>query len=340
MEKTIRFVYTWKGLTTDVKWVCKHYHVCQMSKNSGRKKFRLVPEKKGEITKWSRVYVDLWGPKIIRNKNGKTYKIHVMTMVDPVTGWFELSQLKGKPDAFVCIKCFDSALLARYPRPREIGFNNGGEFMAEFSELCDNMGLKQRPSSSQNSQSNAILERIHQVLADCLRFFNLDERMINDNDQDIDPFEEYLAAAAFSIRCRYHQTYDHSPVQLVFDKDMFMPVDAEIDWEKICQKQQLKIQQSNIRENSKRILHTYEKGDMITLRKPGAILRTLLLPRRDPYKILKYHENGSIKIEMAPNNVNRVNIRRCYPYYSMLETIDENDENNSNANTHQAMDQT
>ena len=85
MEKIICFVYTWKGLKADVKQVCKHYHICQMSKNSGRKKFGLVPEKKGEITKWSQVYVDLWGSKAIRNKNGKDYKIHATTMVDPVT---------------------------------------------------------------------------------------------------------------------------------------------------------------------------------------------------------------------------------------------------------------
>ena len=73
-----------------------------------------------------------------------------MTMVDPVTGWFEMFQLKGKPNAFVCMKCLESTWLARYPRPREIGFDNGEEFMAEFSELCNNMGLKQRPSSSWN----------------------------------------------------------------------------------------------------------------------------------------------------------------------------------------------
>ena len=89
-----------------------------------------------------------------------------------------------------------------------------------------------------------------------------------------------------------------------------MPVDAEIDWEKIFQRKQLKIQQSNIRENSKIILHIYEKGDMITLRKPGAILRTLTLPRLGPYKVIKHHENGSIKIELAPNVVDRVNICR------------------------------
>ena len=166
--------------------------------------------------------------------------------------------------------------------------------MTEFSELCDNLGLKQRPSSSLNAQSNAILERIHQVLADYLCFFNLNERTINDQDQD--PFEEYLAAAVYLIRCTYHQTHDHLPAELVFGRDIFMPVDAKIDWEKIRQRKQLKIQQSNIRKNSKRILQIYDKGDMITFRKQGAILCTLALPRRGPYKFLKHHENGVVVV--------------------------------------------
>ena len=80
------------------------------------------------------------------------------------------------------MKRYDSAWLALYLRPREVGFDNGGEFIAEFSELCDNMGLKQYPSFSWNLQSNAILERIHQVLADCLGSFNLDEHLINNQD--------------------------------------------------------------------------------------------------------------------------------------------------------------
>ena len=125
-----------------MKRVCKHCHVCQMSKNSSRKKFELVSENKGEITKWSKINVDLWGTKTICNKNGKDYKIYMMSIIDPVTGWFEMSQLKGKPNVFVCMKRFDSTWLACYSRPREIRFNKREEFMAEFSELCDNMGLK------------------------------------------------------------------------------------------------------------------------------------------------------------------------------------------------------
>lgn len=63
---------------------------------------------------------------------------------------------------------FDLAQLPRYPCQKEIGFNNGGEFVKEFSNLCNNMGLTQCPSSFLKPQSNAILRRIHQVLADYL----------------------------------------------------------------------------------------------------------------------------------------------------------------------------
>ena len=75
---------------------------------------------------------------------------------------------------------------------------------------------------------------------------------------------------------------------------------------------------------------------MITLRKLEAILLTLALPQRGPYKVIKHHENSSIKIKLDPNVVDRVNIQRCYPYYSMPEQ----DEQNPDVNTQQAMDET
>ena len=106
---------------------------------------------------------------------------------------------------------------------------------------------------------------------------------------DKDSLEEFQAAAAFPIQCSYHQTHDHLPAQLMLGRDMFMPVDTEIDLEKTKQGKQLKIQQSNVSENSKIILHKYSNGDMITLREPGAILCTLALPRQSPYKVVKHY---------------------------------------------------
>lgn len=52
------------------------------------------------------------------------------------------------------------------------------------------------------------------------------------------------------------------------------------------------------------------KRDLITLRKPGSILHSLVLPQWGLYKVLKYHENGFITTELEPNAIGRVNIRQ------------------------------
>ena len=135
-----------------------------MSKPTNKKKYGLLPEKLAETTKWRRVNVDLWGPKTIKNVNGYDYEIHVMTMVDPVTGCPEFEQLYGKPTAYRCQEILDNVWLSRYPKPEEIGFDNDSKLKAEFFDLCTNMGLKKKKSNNWNPRSNAILERIHQIL--------------------------------------------------------------------------------------------------------------------------------------------------------------------------------
>ena len=126
-----------------------------------------------------RVNVDLWGPKLIVNVNGYTYEIYIMTMVDPVTGWFEQHQLYDEPTAYTCQQILNSVRLSHYPLPKKVGFDNGSEFKMKFQDLCNNLGLKQCPSNAWNLQSNAILERIHQVLADGLVKFNLEGTHVN-----------------------------------------------------------------------------------------------------------------------------------------------------------------
>ena len=76
--------------------------------------------KTAETTKWKRVNVDLWGPATVKNKNGSDYKIQVMTMIDPVTGWFEVAALKNGATALEAQRLLDSQWLACYPRPKEI----------------------------------------------------------------------------------------------------------------------------------------------------------------------------------------------------------------------------
>ena len=86
-----------------------------------------MPPKKTETTPWKRVNVDLIGPYTIKTKR-KTYQLQCMTMIDPVTNGFEIRRVLT-PSAAECQQVFDSLWLARYPRPREIGFDNGSRIL-------------------------------------------------------------------------------------------------------------------------------------------------------------------------------------------------------------------
>ena len=83
-----------------------------MSKKSGRKKYGQLPPKEAECLMWSQVNVDLWGSATVNNKNGNMYKIHVMTMIDPTTGCFELASLQNDPTALKAQRLLDYVWLA------------------------------------------------------------------------------------------------------------------------------------------------------------------------------------------------------------------------------------
>ena len=174
------------------------------------------------------------------------------------------------------------------------------------------MGMKAKTSLPWNPQSNAVLERIHQVLQDALTSADLDNMDIEDDNED--PFDECLTKASYAIRSAFHATHGYSPAQLVFGRDMFMPVEANVDWDSIKQRKQRAIHKSNVRENSSRINHTYNADDWILIKKPG-IIRKLSIPYFGPYKVVRHNENGTITYEKEPFNNQTVNSRRAKPYH-------------------------
>ena len=99
----------------------------------------------------------------------------------------------------------------RYPLPQQIVFDRVIEFIAEFAKMCHNdYGLKRKPITTRNPQSNAIIERIHQTIRNIIRTFDVS------NIVNIDPWSGILAATMFAVRATYHTTLQTSPMQLVF----------------------------------------------------------------------------------------------------------------------------
>lgn len=182
--------------------------------------------------------------------------------------------------------------------------------MKYFKDLIDNYGLIHKSSTDYNPQSNGIIERVHQVLGNALRNFEIENRELDDQN----PWDEFLSAAAFAIRSTHHTTLGASPAQLVFQRDMFLPVKYVADWAQIRLNRQREINKSNTRENSSRIAHEYHRGDRVLLTTPG-ILSKLKSPRTGPYNVVDVHSNGTVTIDRGHVR-QRVNIRRILPYHS------------------------
>ena len=107
----------------------------------------------------------------------------------------------------------------RYPLPQRIVFDHGTEFMAEFAKMCHNeYGLKRRPITTRNPQSNAIIERIHQTIGNIIRTFDVSNIVNND------PWSGILAATMFAVHTTYHTKLQASPMQLVFGQDAILNI--------------------------------------------------------------------------------------------------------------------
>jgi hypothetical protein len=228
-------------------------------------------------------------------------------MIDPATSWFEITQYKTK-GSDVIADLLERSWLCRYPWPEEIIYDNGGEFIGpEFQSLIrDEYHIKCKPISVKNPQANAIIERVHQVIGNMIRTFEL-----QDIDED-DPFEGILSAVAWAIRSTYHTTLQATPGQLVFGRDMILNVSHIADWHKIKTNKQNKINKNNRRENEKRIKHDYAVNEQVLIHNDSRTPK-LMTPTQGPYKISRVHTNGTVTIERGAIT-ERLNIRRLQPY--------------------------
>ena len=306
MEASLRQIVTWPHMRETIARHIRSCKKCQMHKRQ-RKKYGTIPPKVAEpAVPWNRVNVDMVGPWTIKAQNGE-FTFRALTMIDPATGWFEVGYLRDQT-ADCCLDCFDKYWLSRYPRPEYIGFDNGNEYKAVFDMMIRNYQMKRKPSTEYNPQSNGIIERVHQVMADALRTKNLADTYIDPND----PFASQLSSVGFAIRSTYHTTLEASPAQLVFGRDMLLPIKFTVDWAMIKQKRQNEMNKNNQRENKARIPHNYNVGDKILLQKPG-ILPKMETRRQGPYKVDRVFSNGTLRIRRgAIREV--VNIRRVTPF--------------------------
>ena len=315
-ELTIAQHFCWKGMRNTVLAVCKKCPTCQRNKTSW-KKYGELPAKEAEITPWKTLHIDTIGEyKIdvtIKGKK-KTLALRCLTMIDPVTGWFEIAELKrGRADYTADL--LERVWLNRYPWPTEIICDRGKEFMAEVIDTLKNdYGIVRKTITTRNPQANAMVERAHQTVGNMIRSQNFHEQDIDLED----PFSGILAAVGFAMRATVHTTTRATPSQLVFNRDAIHNVGFKADWHYIKNRKQTLINKNNKRENATRIPHTYQVGDLVVIKADENRKYDTRLPYSTPRTVEKVYANGTVKLRQDTQRGGAVfqiwNLRNVKPY--------------------------
>jgi transposase InsO family protein len=307
-EETIKQHLTWPGLQNHVRACVQTCDVCQRYKKQKRH-YGHLPAKAAEAQPWEILCVDLIGPYQVRRKGKEPLRLQAVTMIDPATGWFEVAEIPNR-ESITVAEQVDKYWFCRYPRPTKVIYDRGSEFIGpSFQELIkDVYQLKAKPTTVKNPQANSVLERIHQVLANMLRTFELEERDINEED----PWTGILNAVGWAVRSTYHTTLRATPGQLVFGRDMVFNIAHEANWKDIQDRKEKLIKYNNQKENAKRVKHEYHVGDKVLMQRTNST-RKLERPYDGPYEITEVFTNGTVAVQKGIVN-ERVNIRRVFPY--------------------------
>ena len=317
LANTIQRIATWNGITAQSRTHCRKCATCQKYKKRNNKYGHVPPKDPEDLLPWDTLCVDLVGPYSLKAKvrqlDGKVIeqeiKLLAMTFIDPATGWFEWAQVIDDKSSAAISQLLDSVWLARYPRPRQVLYDNGSEFKKDFQPLLKDLAIKPKCTTIKNPQANSILERIHQVTGNMLTSSDL----MNQEFDIRDLWTPTLTSIAYAIRCSHHSTLNATPGQLVFGRDMLLDISYTHDYQATWQRKQRQIINDNIRENSKRIKHDYKVGDRAYIIKDGNY-RKLTGPHEGPFNIIQVHANGTVTIQKGITQ-ERLNICRLTPHF-------------------------
>ena len=80
------------------------------------------------------------------------------------------------------------------------------------------------------------------------------------------PWEGILSLTMFAIRSTVHITTQHTPSQLVFDRDAILNINQDANWQLIKQRKQPLINKGNQKQNHSRLFHMLCTIDKVLLK--------------------------------------------------------------------------
>ena len=189
--------------------------------NCGTKKYGKLPPPQNwiDVSPWETVHIESVGPLSVKLRlinEGKVIKtlVFALTMIDRATNWPEFAIAKDAT-TITASNLFDKVWLCRYPRPKNVVHDNGTEFSSEFLELLASYGIKSKPTTVKNPQSNAMIERVHLTMGDMLRTKTFE------GEDWMEELDNILQSMAWAIRVAVNSSTGHTPGQMAFNKNNF-----------------------------------------------------------------------------------------------------------------------
>lgn len=164
----------------------------------------------------ARIHIDILGP-LPKTKQGHQY---ILLIIDSFSKWseaFPLCSQNAKEIASVLYHEF----ICRYGAPRSMLSDRGKNFMSKLvAALCELFDIKRYFTSSYHPQTNSTVERANSTLAKVLSSY-------------VDDHQTNWASLIPSVMMAFRSTpatesHGFSPFQLVFGKEMVLPVDLDL----------------------------------------------------------------------------------------------------------------
>ena len=227
-------------------------------------------------------------------------------MIDPATGWFNMEKYLIKRLQKLQISPQKLGLLVTHFH-RELCLIAVPNLWLNLPKCVKNdYGLKRKPITTRNPQSNAIIKRIRQTIGNIIHKFDVSNIVNNDTWSGI------LDATMFSVRGTYHTTILAYTIQIVFVQDTILKIKHVSDWEHIRQRKQLQINPNNKHENMRRNNHQYKVGDKILVKRKKKSKHELEL--MGPFPITQINDNDTVCFQKGIIN-DATNIRRIKPFF-------------------------
>ena len=310
LYKTLARTFTHPHLKRAVEDLIDNCDICKRMKTGHRQLGQLAP-RIAISAPWEEVHVDCIGNWKYSVSKNLSIDVRALTMIDPVTNLLEVVRLHKAPTAQEVMRAFENTWLSRYPKPLRVISDRGPEFIGhEFPQKLLEAGIRFKPVSARNPQSNGIIERVHQTIAQVIRV--LIERNKPTNQDECDRLiEDALATAMHATRAAAHSQLEYcSPGSIAFHRDMVLNIPFHADLLMLRDKRQQKIDSRLVYANARRTFHDYQPGMQVYLLTGRDKLDAVY---KGPYPVVATHTNGTVSIQLGPELVDRVNIRRIKP---------------------------